>query len=353
MVILLLLSASPIIIKALMGDITENNKKKNLYMIICGLCIVFVMGLRSRFAGSPDTNNNCKLFESIQISNIGLLDFIKSRSEGNSLLLSEFGYSVFVWLLANIFPSAQWLIFTIALITTVCTLRFIYKHSEDIVVSIVMFLCLGLFSFNMNGLRQCIAMSICLIAYDFIKEKKFVPFAILIIVAMSFHKSAVIFGFSYLFYKFKPNLYYTALFVAILLVITIFADNISLMYDNIVGQDYSSGESFETGGIVVVLIYLLTLGTALLFNKKLTDQDVYFIFLMSLMGLSLYVIRFISTQMYERISYYFNYYILLLLPSTIARFDGKSKILINSIIIILSIALFAYRLIGTNFALII
>ena len=351
MIPLLCLAVSPIIIKALMGDITENRSKKNIYLTICGLCIVFVMGLRSRFLGSQDTNAYCNMFERIQKTGMGILDFIDSRKTDGGLLFSEVGFSIYVWILANIFPSSQWLLIITAIIMTVCTLKFISKHSEDVMLSLIMFICLGLFSFNMNGLRQCIAMSICLLAYDHIKDKKLIPFVLLILLAMSFHKSALIFAFSYLLAFMKPKWNYILFFLISLVLFIVFADNISFLYDSMTGEYYSGGNSFDSGGVVVVLIYLITIGVALLFNTK-WDTSIFIPLLLTLMGFAFYVIRYLSTQIYERISYYFFYFTILVLPSVVSKFDAKSRILIKSIIMILSIVLFAYRLIGTNFALI-
>ena len=351
MIPLLLLSVSPIIIKVLMGDITENKTKKNIYLTICGLCIVFVMGLRDRYSGSPDTNVYCNIFERIQKTGISMLDYIESCKSDSGLIFSEVGFSVYVWILANIFDSSQWLLIITAIIMTVCTLKFISKHSEDVVVSLVMFICLGLFTFNMNGLRQCVAMSICLIAYGYIKNKKFIPFVLIILLAMSFHKSSLIFAFAYLLAFIKPKWNYILFFIITLALFITFADDISLLYDSMTGEDYYGGDSFDSGGVVVVLIYLITIFVALLFNNK-WDKDAFLPLLLTIMGFSFYIIRYLSTQIYERISYYFCYFTILLLPLVISKFDGKSKLFINSIVVVLSLALFFYRIYGGNFALI-
>ena len=351
MIPLLCLAVSPIMFKAFMGDVTENKKRRNLYIIICGMCIVFVMGFRSRFSGSTDTDSYCNLFESIQKSGIGFLDFIESRRSDSGLFFSEVGFSVYVWLLANIFPTSQWLLIITAIIVTVCTLKFISKHSSDVVVSIVMYITLGLFTFNMNGLRQGVAMSFCLLAYDFIKDKKFIPFALVVLLAMSFHKSALIFAFSYLLAFMKPKWNYIFAFIIALVLFVTFADDISFLYDSMTGEGYFGGDSFDSGGYITVAIYVITIAVALLFNKK-WDKSIFLPLLLALMGLSFYIIRYMSVQIYERISYYFFYFTILLLPLVIAKFDGRSRLLINSIVIVLSIMLFFYRIYGGNFALI-
>lgn len=345
MLVLLLLSVSPIIIKAFMGDLTKDKVKKNTYLIICGLCIILVMGLRSRFSGTGDTDVYYSFFESVRNNAQTLSEQISKAIDGKSLLFSEVGFTIYVWLLAQVFTSGQWLLIISAIIMTVCTLRFISKYSEDIVLSTIMFLTLGLFTFNMNGLRQCLAMSICLFAYDFIKQKKFIPFVLIILLAMSFHKSTLIFGFSYFLIFMKPKWTYIIPFLTVLVLFVIFADNISFLYDSLTGEDYAGGESFESGGVVTIAIYLLIIGTAVVaFNGKWENNEAFLPLLLTIIGLTLYVIRYISVQIYERISYYFYYYSILLLPTVIKKFDKESKNAVNIIVYVLCLALFVYRL---------
>lgn len=349
MIALLLVSVSPIIIKFLMGDVSKNKSKKNIYLTICGLCIIFVMGLRSRLSGTTDTKIYCDIFDRVRMYYLSLGDYIASMQLENGFLFSEVGFSIYVWALARIFSDAQWLLIVSAVIMTVCTLKFISKHSGDVTLSLVMFLCLGLFTFNMSGLRQCIAMSICLLAYDFIKEKKFIPFVLILILAMSFHKSALIFGFSFLLIFIKPKLNHVLVFLTALALFIAFADDISFLYDSLTGEDYSGGESFDSGGYITIAIYLIIIVVTLLFNKNWNNSQLFLPLLLTVVGVSLYVIRYTSVQIYERISYYFYFYTILLLPSVISKFESKSKVVINAVVSILSIVLLWYRVSGGVF----
>ena len=341
----------PILLRIILGDLTKEKSTKKAYLTLCGLCIIFVMGFRSRFSGTTDTNWYCMLFERVRDSNVDLLNFIMQGTLETNWFFSEIGFSIFIWVLANIFSSAQWLLLITAIIMTVCTLRFISKHSKDVVLSVIMFITLGLFTFNINGLRQCIAMSICLFAYDFIKEKKLLPFLLTVLIAISFHKSAIVFMLAFLVVLIKPKWQYVSIFVALLILFVIFADDISVFYDSVTGEDYAGGESFESGGIVVVLTYILIIIPTLIFNNNFDDKNVLYPLLILLIGLSFYIVRYLSVQIFERISYYFFYYSLLLLPSTISTFDKKSKSTINVIVAILCILLFLYRIRNTNFTL--
>ena len=355
MISLFFLAVSPIVVRAFMGDVTENKTKKNIYLTICGLCIVFVMGLRSRFSGTTDTKIYCDIFDRMRMHYPNLIDYLEETRLENGLLFSEVSFYIYVWILAKIFSEAQWLLIISAVIMVICTLRFISKHSEDMTLSIVMFLCLGLFTFNMSGLRQCLAMSICLIAYDFMREKKFLPFALTILFAMTFHKSAIIFGLSYLIVYVKPKWNHITIFLLALALFIAFADDISFLYDSLTGEDYSGGGSFDSGGYITVAIYLIIIIVSLLFNKK-WNVDILLPIFLTVIGVSLFVIRYSSVQIYERISYYFYYFTILILPYIISKFESKSRVVINAVVSILSMVLFLYRInsgVFHNFALII
>ena len=88
----------------------------------------------------------------------------------------EKGFQIFVFGLSRVFSESQWIIVISSLIYTVSICRFIYKNSEDVVLSCVMYVARGMMTFQMQGMRQAIAMSICLFAYEFASQKKLIKF---------------------------------------------------------------------------------------------------------------------------------------------------------------------------------
>lgn len=342
MIALISLTIFPLVLEIFMGN-KNNAKKKKIFLILCGIAIAFVMGFRSRYTGTTDTDFYCTLFETIKNSKYSFFEHIV-RSIGENPLFSELGFSAYIWLLAKIFPTYRYLLIITAIVIVACTMRFIYKYSENALLSVIMFITLGLFTFNMNGLRQGIAMSICLIAYDFIEKKKFIPFLLVVLLAMSFHKSAIFFALTYFIIFMKPKWNYTMFFIGLLVLFVIFSDNLTIIYDALTSEDYAGAESFDSGGVVTVLIYLLVIVLAFISSIKIKRGTIFNCILLSLVGLILYLARFFSVQIYERVSYYFYYFIILLLPSAINKYEIKSQTLINTIVVILSIILFAYRI---------
>lgn len=348
MIALISLTIFPLVLEIFMGNM-NNAKRKKTFLILCGIAIAFVMGFRSRYTGTADTDFYCTLFETMKYSKYSLFEYI-AHSIGENPLFSELGFSAYIWLVAKIFPTYRYLLVITAIINIALTMRFIYKYSENALLSVIMFITLGLFTFNMNGLRQSVAMSICLLAYDFIEKKKFIPFLLIVILAMSFHKSAIFFALTYFIIFMKPKWNYTMFFIGLLVLFVLFADNLTIIYDTLTSEDYAGAESFDSGGVITVLIYILVIVFALISKDKIKKGTVFNCILLSLVGLILYLARFFSVQIYERVSYYFCYFIILLLPSAIKKYDEKSQTLINTVVIILSIALFVYRIQGGAFS---
>ncbi len=74
----------------------------------------------------------------------------------------------------------------------VVAMRFIYLHSKLPWVSVYLYITLQFLAYNMNLVRQSIAVSFFLLAYPYLKERKIVPYTILIIIGGFFHNSLFI-----------------------------------------------------------------------------------------------------------------------------------------------------------------
>jgi len=74
--------------------------------------------------------------------------------------------------------------------------RFIYKYSPQVIMSVIVFTCFQFLNFHLSGLRQALAISIGLIAFDFIAMKskwRYLFFFATVLIGMLFHRSIFIF----------------------------------------------------------------------------------------------------------------------------------------------------------------
>lgn len=74
----------------------------------------------------------------------------------------------------------------------------IYRRSKYPALSFLVYLGLGFLGTNLCILRQSIACSICFLSFDFLKRNKKILYFVLIMIAISFHKTAVFFVLSYI-----------------------------------------------------------------------------------------------------------------------------------------------------------
>ena len=350
MFILLGLAIVPFFLKMLMGDIENDKELKKWFLISCGLIIICVIGFRHESVGTRDTSVYCDVyFRATKTSSLRKFFQTLSITRSN-FLVSESLFYLFIWISARIFSSTQFLIFSTTAFVTISAMRFIYKHSQNVMLSVVMYISLGLMTFNANGMRQAVAMSVCLFAYDFVQKKRLVPFSLVVILATQFHKSAFFFFIVYVISYFKLN-WKTGIFFAVASVLfLLLADRLAGLFDSFTGKDYAEGEPFETGGYITLIIYILTIIFALVAGKGEGREDTLVLtLLLAVVGAVLYVGRYISVQIYERMNYYFFYSLLLLLPQSLTATGKGERTMLVTIIYVLCILLFAYRLSGSLF----
>lgn len=68
----------------------------------------------------------------------------------------------------------------------------IYKYSNNFYTAIVMFIISGTMLDSCNGVRQSLAMAIIFSGYGFLRDRKFVKYTLLILLASTFHSTAII-----------------------------------------------------------------------------------------------------------------------------------------------------------------
>ena len=327
---------------------SKQNAKQ--YMFLCSAVIVLIMGLRGRYVGSADTKNYCDLFETAQ-AHMNLFTFLRRIDIfEDGILFSEAGFFVFTWISARILPGAQWFLLLTSLIIVALTAKFIWDHSENYCISWLVFLCLGSMTFAMNGMRQALAMSICLMSYQYAKEKRPLPFALLVLTAFSFHTSALFFAVVYVMRNMKMNFRSIVLLVAGVLVFMMSADRLAFLYDDMTGEDYSSVGAFDSGGVVTLLVYLIAIVMAFVCSKRLEEKDMFVPLALVALGMVIYTGRYISTQIYERMSYYFFYFLMILFPTVFSDLRPWDRMIVRLCFSVLAIALFAYRLRDSSFA---
>ena len=343
MIIYAFVAIMPLIFSFLIPKVNEDDNRKRKYLKLCGIVLILFIGLRSRFVGSEDSFNYFN-----HMKRALLYDTWESFYNPNGI---ESGYQFFVYFLSRIFDSPQVLFVVTGIIFVVAVCKLIYENSENVVLSMVMYITLGILQFQLQGMRQAIAIAICMYAFKFVEKKKIIPFALLVLLAMQFHRTAVVIAAMYVVSLLAYNLGTIILFTAASSVLLAFSDQLMAFANDVFETDYSM--TIDSGGFIATAIYVLIIGFAMIYYRKelinRKDKTASTIMFITILGFVSYIMRYFGAVISDRISFYFMFGQLILLPNTIKKLPVEYRKIVEYTVEILCIALFLYRINGSTF----
>lgn len=338
MAIYLLYVISPVILYAITESLYKNKEQRDKKLIfLCGLVMFLMVGLRNPNVGSTDTT--------VYIKNWSLMRAIPFSELFSSLknIDLEPGYLVSVWFFSHIFEDGQWLLVISGLFFSISVCQFVKKNCDNVVLALIIFNCLGVFNFMVQGLRQAIAMCICLWALEECKKEHLVRFFILVGIACTFHASAVIFSMVYLFSKMKINFKSISLFSLGAILCMNLLPRLFEMMNTFMNDSYEIGKGSESGGVVAILIYIVIISFALLCGDKNRKYAPMF-FYMALVGVICMIMRNSISTIVERIAIYFAFSQMVVLPNTISNIlEEKPRLVITYIALVLCFGVTLYK----------
>ena len=236
----------------------------------------------------------------------------------------EAGFYLVTTLLAKLGVHYHVYLFIFNLAMVGCVLYVATRYSKNWYLSIFLFITLHFMAHDMNFLRQSMAACIAFLGWKYLKEGSFLKYALVIVLAATFHVSVLIMLPAYFFLRLPfHRIALGAIGVCTLVGYFVFnplvelALKLDLPYMRYVNTIWGQGSSFS-----FVIFPLLVLLFAVLFYKKLLAKDTSNSILLYAMVYNAIIYLFI-TKMFiiERFSVYFFMYIMLLLPEIIALFD--------------------------------
>lgn len=172
----------------------SGEKYSKRYIILALIEVVFVAGFRLPVDEASDTYAYTLMYTEFA----GVNKFVDLFDYGY-----EIGYYSFCWLLSKISKDPQLLLFASSLFMVGCVFYFIYKHSKEVWLSVVLYITMMHFFFALNGMRFAMACSILLFATEPIINRNALKFFVVVALAMSFHFTAVIYLFTYFLYPLR------------------------------------------------------------------------------------------------------------------------------------------------------
>lgn len=342
-----ILAFSPFIIYMLINP-HENKKNKNIYFLLCGIIILFILGFRSRYMGSADVRG--------YYDNMKQAISLSSWTRYYSTKRSEEGFHFFVWMLSRIFKQPQWLLIITSLLYIISIFHFTGKYSKSYPITIFMYVTVELMLFQLQGMRQAIAISIGIFAFDFAINKKIIKFGLLVLLATQFHRTAIVLFLLYPLCNIKLSGWRVVLMILLSAAIIYSSEYIITVANNMFSNEFYDRQynsAVSSGGYIVLIIHVSVLILALFEkNEIIKSKELTALFYVSAVGTVCYIMRYLGTREAERISFYFAYAQLALLPNTIKLLIPKDKkvlALIYMLMIVLFLVLYYSKLLNNNF----
>lgn len=310
---------------------------RKLYVSILGLFVFFMLGFKSVFVGSGDAFfylDTWDLMKNVPLDR--LYNVLKSIDV-------EKGYLISVWLLSHVFRWSQFHFILYGILAAVAVSRFMYFNVRDLCLGFVMFSTLGLFAFLVQGLRQGVAICICLFALERAKKKKPISFIILVAIAMTFHATAVVFFAVYFFRHLAKKPLSILIFVVICGVVLYFMNWFLGVGNFLINDHYGNGQGLETGGgYITLLIYIIVIVSYIVIGSK-ESEDNNILLYMALTGMNIFLLRFFVNGIFQRVAHYFSLALPALLSISLNRFTYKQKVILRYAAIILCLGIAFYK----------
>lgn len=328
------------------GGVTAEGKKINnkLFLIVACVELIILAGIRGYNVGADASTY------------LSALEYYSSLPKGEILsakLVYPFDFEVAYFMLTKICAflgfSKTAFLFLIAIVTYVPIFIAINKLSVDPYLSILTYFAFGLFAYSLGIFRQMIAISIIICGIDFIKDRKFIKYALLVALAMTFHTSSVISIALYFIYPFawKLNIKVALPAAAVSLVlgrpIISFVFNLFPSYSHYLNGKYD----VQGGSYLMLLMYGVILAAYCIANhikKPVGYSKIAF----DAIAVSL-VIQSLAYSMniFGRIIGYYSVYLLFAIPNIINVFDTKTRQFIKLFVTVILWLLILWR-VGSN-----
>ena len=163
----------------------DHARSRRIFALACFLILTFIAACRAPEVGRDTTLFITRAFDRIRVRNFR-----------ETFLLStwlEPGFRLLCYVISRFTANGQWLVIVSSVIIHASVSLFIYRHAKNPYLAFYLYLAMMIYPFYLNIMRQALAIAVLLFAWDFFKKRRFLPYVALVLVAASFHASALMF----------------------------------------------------------------------------------------------------------------------------------------------------------------
>lgn len=294
-------------------------KRRKYFLIIACAELIVLSGIRGYSVGA-DT--------SVYLS---ALEYYKALPKTEILQAKlvypydfEAGYFFLTKLCALLDFSKTTFLFLISTLIYIPIFVAIYKRSADPYISILTYFAFGFFSYSLGIFRQMIALSIVICGIQYTKDRKFFKYFAFIIIAMTFHSTALLALVIYFLYplNWKIN---TRIFISMSAISLLFGNYIVnfmiIMIPKYSG--YISGTLKQGGSYLMLILFVMLFAVQYLSSRMKTPSE-YNKIMFDALGMTVLVQSLgYSLNIFGRAISFFSVYLIFMIPNFVESFAGK------------------------------
>ena len=286
-----------------------NFTAKQIFLIL--LPMIFFFSLRSQVG---DTGGYIYSFENLttEFSLVGLDD-------------RAYGFSILQRICKSfLFKHPNMWLALLTLISVIPIVNILSKYSTDVRLSLFVFIASTEFTYLINGARQFVAVCICFYAFKFLVEKKPILYYLFVLLAISFHLTAIVMLLAYPLARLKPWSIKMWLVIIFAVLVCVFSESVFGFMNDVFLEDsvYShyAEDVMNTRGVNILRVLVAFVPVILAFycRKRIESQNCEYInYCINLSVLNAMCFLFASTMganLTGRIAEYFTIYNLILYP---------------------------------------
>ena len=323
-----------IVLGAVLMSIKKENRK--IVAIIFGISLVLLFGFRHPSMGIDLGYFGQKqgyLYAFKDIASMKFSEVLRIEHYKNF----ERGYIILNKIISLVSRNEQWFLFVIAILTILPIIYVLYKESDSIVLSTIIYVGLPSFLMLYSGLRQAIALSFMMVGLMFIKQKKPIKFIIIILFASLFHDSVLVFLLAYPLYYLKIRKSHRITILLFIPIVYLFREPLFLFLSKIFVDD---AQMSDTGAFTLFLVFILINIFCIVF---MDEEDKTSNGLLNIFTIACFTQAFGGIYVLAlRVGYYFILPLILLLPRVLQSIKNES--LRQTLSIIIALCFVAYGL---------
>ena len=289
---------------------SKNGKVLKFFFIFLAFLIPFlVSGLRSIVVGTDTKETYYNIYV---------------RALNNLSGARDVGYFIFNRICVLVVKDYQFVIVMTSLLFVGLSFYHIFKESEHPYYSVLLFFATNVFFLSMNMIRQSIAIMIFVFGISAIREKKFLKYLIICLIAFSFHSAAIIYLPLYFICKKDFNIKRALVF---LIIIVLFGSLLSEFLLNVLSKEaffrtyfaWYIGSTYNTGNVSIIsLAIAIIIFITLCYCKRFNQDNKNFNIIITMQYIALILLTFSSLiPMMQRTAMLFSFPLFIYLPDII------------------------------------